>query len=192
MYPEDSCSALPSTEADGAQHWFAIYTLSRHEKTVAQHLKVQEIEHFLPLCTVQRKWKDGSRQTIRFPLFPSYLFVRITRKQRVSVLQVPGVLSIVGGGKEAFSVTHQYIQFLQENLTKLEPYPYLVTGETLRIKTGSMAGMQGILVRAKSGFRVVVTLELIKRSVAVELDAANLEPCPSTFAPSRTAGGTRS
>jgi transcription antitermination factor NusG len=161
------------------QHWFAIYTLSRHEKRVAQHFQMQQIEHFLPLYMARQKWKDGTKHDIQFPLFPNYLFVRITRKKRASVLAIPGVLLIVGGGNESFSVSDNYMQSLRDKVTQggVEPHPYLATGEMVRIKSGAMAGMEGVLVRRKSGFRVVVTLELIKRSVAVEFDIADLEPC---------------
>ncbi|MGC2694175.1 MAG: transcription termination/antitermination NusG family protein [Candidatus Angelobacter sp.] len=158
--------------------WVAVYVMPRHEKRVAQHFHVYQIEHFLPLYEARRRWKDGSQQNIQFPLFPSYLFARIGREKRVSVLAVPGVLWIVGGGGESSRIADSYIQFLRETLAqgRMEPHPYLVTGEKVSIKSGAMAGMEGVLVRKKSGFRVVVTLELIKRSVAVELDVADLQP----------------
>ena len=80
-----------------APHWFAVYTSSRHEKRVNQQLEMREIEHYLPLYRTQRKWSDGSRVTLDLPLFPGYIFVCIERAQRVRVLEVPGVLAIVGG-----------------------------------------------------------------------------------------------
>jgi len=165
--------------AAARQHWFALYTVPRHEKRVAQHFQVREIEHFLPLFSMQRSWRNRSRQIVQFPLFPNYIFVRINREKRVPVLEIPGVVSIIGDCNEGFSVSDSYIQFLRESLAqnKLEPYPYLVTGEKARIKTGALAGMEGVLIRKKGSFRVVVTLELIKRSVAVEFDIADLEPC---------------
>lgn len=165
------------------QAWFAVYVMSRHEKRVAQHLQVRQIEHFLPLHEVQRRWKDGSRQTVHFPLFPNYLFVRITRKKRPSVLEVPGVCSIVGGGEESSRVPDSYMQFLSERLAegKIEPHGDLIRGERVRIKSGPMEGVEGVLERRKGGCRVVVTLELIKRNMAVEFDIADLEPCPSIY-----------
>lgn len=164
---------------NAGQRWFAVYVTSRHEKRIAQHFQVRRIEHFLPLYAAQRKWKDGSRPCISFPLFPNYLFVRITYSKRVSVLEVPGVLWIVGNGNESSSIPDGYMNFLRESLAagKIEPHPYLVTGKMVRIKSGALAGMQGVLVTKKNAFRVVVTLELIQRSMAVELDLADLEPC---------------
>jgi transcription antitermination factor NusG len=174
-------SELVTADMTAAQQWSAVYVMSRHEKRVAQHFHVRQIEHFLPLYRAQRRWKDGSLQTIQFPLFPNYLFVRIARKERVSVLEVPCVLWIVGGGREFSRVADSYVQFLRESLAqgKIEPHPYLVTGKRVRVRSGAMAGMEGVLARNNGGFRVVVNLELIKRSMAVELDLADLEPCSS-------------
>lgn len=174
LHPE-----LNSMDGMGVQHWFAVYVRSRHEKRVGQHLDARQIEYFLPLYQARREWKDGSRQTVNFPLFPNYLFVRIARRGRVSVLEVPGVLWIVGGGAESSSVDDRYVEFLRESLAqgRIEPHPYMVAGERVRVRSGAMSGMEGVLVREKSGFRVVVTLELIKRSMAVELDASDLERC---------------
>ncbi|HKV92563.1 MAG TPA: UpxY family transcription antiterminator [Candidatus Angelobacter sp.] len=170
-------SNLISADKNEGQQWFAIYVRPRHEKRVAQHFGVRGIEHFLPLYAEQRKWKDGSRQTVLFPLFPNYLFVRITRTARASVLEVPGVLWIIGGGSESSTVSDSYVHFLRDRLPegRVKPHPYLVTGKMVRIKSGAMAGIQGILVRNKNDCRVVVTLELIERSVIVELDSADLE-----------------
>jgi hypothetical protein len=114
------------------------------------------------------------------------LFVRIARKERVSVLEVPCVLWIVGGGGEFSCVADSYVQFLRETLAqgKIEPYPYMVTGKRVRVRSGAMAGMEGMLVRKNRGFRVVVNFELITRSMAVELDLADLEPYSSNQDPS--------
>lgn len=174
-------SPFPSETISILQTWFAVYTLPRHEKRVAQHFQVRQIDHYLPLYALQRRWKNGLRQTVHFPLFPNYLFVKITRKKRPLVLDVPGVVSIVGDCNEYSAVSDNYVKFLQEGLSqgKIEPHAYLESGEEVRIKSGFMAGMKGVLVRKKSGLRVVVNLELIRRSVVVELDIADLEPCRS-------------
>jgi transcription antitermination factor NusG len=174
-------SAIPFETIPALQKWFAVYTLPRHEKRVVQHFQIREIEHYLPLYSVQRRWKNGLRQIVQFPLFPNYLFVKITRKKRSSVLDVPGVVSIVGDCNEYYAVSDNYMQFLQVGLVqgKIEPHMYLESGEEVRIKSGFMAGMKGVLVRKKSGLRVVVNLELIRRSVVVELDIADLEPSRS-------------
>ena len=166
-------------EVTGASHWFAVYTTCRHEKRIAQHLSQREIEHYLPLYRVDRKWRNGSRVTLELPLFPGYIFVHIKRSERVSVLDVPGALAIVGGtGGRPAPLPDTAIQALRTGLKehRIEPHPVLRVGQLARIRSGAFAGMEGVVVRKKSGFRVVLTLEQIMQSVAVELDEDDVEP----------------
>lgn len=170
-----------STEVTAAASWFAVYTTCRHEKRIAQHLAQRGIEHYLPLYRADRKWRDGSRVTLELPLFPSYIFVRISRSERVSVLSVPGTLTVVGGtGGTPAPVADAAIEALRAGLQQypIEPHPLLRVGEFARIRSGAFAGMSGIVVRKKSGFRIVLTLEQIMQSVAVELDEDDVEPLP--------------
>jgi transcription antitermination factor NusG len=163
-------------------HWFAAYTTPRHEKRVDQHLRMREIEHYLPLYQVQRKWSDGSRVTLDLPLFPGYIFVRIERAQRVRVLEVPGVVAIVGGtGRAPAPLPESDIEALRSglHLRRAEPHPLLKIGQRARIRSGALAGMEGIVVRKKNSFRVVLTMEAIMQSIAVEVDANELEPLDS-------------
>ncbi|MBV9761969.1 MAG: UpxY family transcription antiterminator [Acidobacteriaceae bacterium] len=159
------------------RQWFAVFVKSKHEKRVGQHLRTRNIEYFLPSYTCERRWKDGSRQTLRLPLFPNYLFARVTRRERIPVLATPGVFNIVGDAKQSSSVSDAYIQSLREKLLQsgIEPHAYPAFGERVRVKSGLMAGWEGVLVRQKGRYRVVVTLELIRRSVSVELDLNDLE-----------------
>ncbi len=162
--------------------WFAVYTISRHEKRVAQHLTQREIEYYLPLYRSQRKWNDGSRVTLDLPLFPGYLFVRIKRTERVRVLDVPGALAIVGGmGREPVALPDDAIEALRIglHLRKAEPHPFLTVGQRARIRSGALAGMEGVVVRMKNSFRVILTLEHIQRSIAVEVSGDDLEPVGS-------------
>jgi transcription antitermination factor NusG len=114
---------------------------------------------------------------LELPLFPCYLFVRISRSARGTVLGLPGILSIVGSPKEPWPLPQPEIEALRLSAArgKAEPHPYVKVGERVRVKTGSMAGVEGIVVRKKNEFRFVLTLEAIMRSVAVEVDASNLE-----------------
>ena len=161
-----------------AKSWFAVFTMPRHEKQVEGYFRVLDIESFLPLTRVGRRWKDGSKGIVELPLFPSYTFVRIGCGGRIPVLSVPGVLSIVGGGRKSMSISDSYIHFLQKGLQegKIEPHPYLASGTKVRIRSGVMAGMEGILLRKKNDFRVVLTLEMIMKSVKVEVELDNVEP----------------
>jgi len=161
--------------------WFALYTTSRHEKRVAEHLWQRQIEHFLPLYHPRRKWKDGSRVTLDLPLFSGYLFVRISRNERRRVLEVPGALALViGAGGEPVSLPDTTIQALRSGLQdrEAEPHPLLVSGQRARICSGAFAGLEGVVVRQKNLCRVVLTLENIMRSFSVELSIDDLKPLP--------------
>jgi transcription antitermination factor NusG len=168
-----------------APHWHAIYTSPRHEKRVHEHLSHRNIETFLPLYRTVHRWKNGCRPTVELPLFPGYLFVKIGPRQRVPVLGVPGVLSFVGTRAEPAQLSDFEIETLRSglHLKKFAPYRDLVMGEKVRIKAGPLTGLAGVLVRTSNGPRVVLTLDLIQQSVAVELDAADVEPLESRRRP---------
>jgi len=159
--------------------WFAVYTLSCREKQVSRHMDIHAIEHFLPVTKSRRRWKNGCTVVIDEPLFPGYLFVRIDRTERTQVLAVPGVHSIVGTGKDPIPLPQFEIETLRRSIDflKIEPHPYLSVGERATILRGPLAGMTGIVTRKKNGLRFVLSLDLIMKSVAVEVDAADLEPC---------------
>ncbi len=158
-------------------HWYAVYTAPRHEKKVAAYLDAREIEHYVPLYSLARRWKDGSRVTLHEPLFPNYVFVHIPLLHRVQVLNVPGVLWIVGSrGPEPLA--EDEIEILRSGLhgCRCEPHPFLNVGERVRVCRGPLCGAVGIVARIKSELRLVITMEMLMRSVAVEVDAADLEP----------------
>jgi transcription antitermination factor NusG len=180
----DACTpdaVVPDGCAPGAcsPNWFAVYTSSRHEKRVDQQLEMREIEHYLPLYRSKRKWSDGSRVTLDLPLFPGYIFVCIQRNERVRVLEVPGVLAVVGGtGGEPASLPASEIDALRSGLSQrnAQPHPLLKIGQRARIRSGAFAGMEGVVVRMKYSFRVVLTMDCIMQSFAVEVDGEELEP----------------
>lgn len=179
IVPASKLSLELPPDAQPAPKWFAVYTNSRHEKRVAQQLSMRQIEHYLPLYHVQRKWSNGLRVTLDLPLFPGYIFVRIQRMQRVRVLEVPGVLAIVGGtGGEPAALPEDDIEALRSGLPlrRVEPHPLLNVGQRARIRSGAFAGMEGVVVRKKNSFRVVLTLDAIMQSFAVEVDGKELEP----------------
>jgi transcription antitermination factor NusG len=177
-------SFLQTSAPDMIVHpkWFAVYTTPRHEKRVAQHLTLREIEHYLPLYKSERKWNDGSRVTLDLPLFPSYLFVRIKRTERVRVLDVPGALAVVGGtGREPSPLPDEAIDAMRTGLSLriVEPHSLLTVGQRARIRSGALAGMEGVILRMKNSLRVILTLEHIQRSIAVEVSGEDLEPIGS-------------
>ncbi|MGD0830171.1 MAG: UpxY family transcription antiterminator [Terracidiphilus sp.] len=161
-----------------APNWFAIYTTPRHEKRVVQHLGIREIEYYLPLYHPQHRWSDGSLVTLDLPLFPGYVFVHIDRSLRVRVLEIPGVLTFVGGtGGKPAPLPEVEIEALRSGLAlrRAEPHPLLTVGQRARIRSGALTGMEGVVLRQKNSLRVVLTVELIMQSVAVEVDISELE-----------------
>jgi transcription antitermination factor NusG len=173
VFLDGSCAPAPCVP-----NWYAAYTSPRHEKRVNQQLEMREIEHYLPLYRTQRKWSDGSRVTLDLPLFPGYIFVCIQRAQRVRVLEVPGVLAIVGGtAGEPASLPASEIDALRSGLSErtAQPHPLLKVGQRARIRSGAFAGMEGVVQRMKYSYRVVLTLDSIMQSFAVEVDGEDLE-----------------
>ena len=168
--------AYDSAEDDAK--WFAVYTSSRHEKNVAKHFSDRQIKHFLPLYPKKHRWAKRKSVTLELPLFPNYVFVHVALQKRIGVLSVPGVLGIVGCGQVPSPLPEIEIEALQAsvNLARCEPHGYLVAGERVRVRSGAMEGMEGILIRKKNELRLVLTLQLIQRSVAVELDCDDVEP----------------
>jgi transcription antitermination factor NusG len=155
-----------------------LYTTPRHEKHVSEILSDRQIETFLPLYRTTKQWKKSRPVVLELPLFPTYVFVRIERQARGSVLATPGVLSIVGSSKEAWPLPDFEIAALRSGLLerKIEPHPYLVIGERVRIIAGVMAGVEGVLARKKNEFRVVLSLDTIMQRVAVEVGTDEVEP----------------
>ncbi len=168
----------PDAVPEPAASWFAVYTTPRHEKAVARQFEVRQIEAFLPLYRSVRRWRNGCRVSIDQPLFPNYVFVWLRRPDYLRVLQTPGVLSLVGSGRKPAPLESSEIESLRTELPlrEFEPHPYLVVGDRVRIHSGALAGMVGVLVRKKSKLRVVLTLDLIMQSVAVEIGADEIEP----------------
>jgi transcription elongation factor/antiterminator RfaH len=164
--------------AERPPHWYAVYTSPRHEKRVREHLGHRRVECFLPLFRSIHRWKNGCKAQVELPLFPGYLFVNIPRSERVRVLDVPGVLSFVGPKGEPARLSDFEIETLRSglHLQKVEPYRGLAIGQKVRINAGALQGLEGVLVRNANSLRVVITVDLIQQSVAVELDADAVEP----------------
>jgi transcription antitermination factor NusG len=157
--------------------WCVAYTSANHEKRVAEQLVQRSVEHFLPTYESARRWKDR-RTKLRLPLFPGYVFVCLSRFDRIKVLQVPGVACLVGFNGQPAVVADQEIEALRSSTAShlgLQPHPYLKVGHRVRILRGILAGVEGILVRKKNALRVVLSIDLIMRSVSVEVDASDLE-----------------
>jgi transcription termination/antitermination protein NusG len=167
-----------SAEQQDPQNWYATYTNPRHEKLVAQQLNARDIECFLPLYKSVRRWKDRRKQ-LELPLFPGYVFIRISLRERLRVLNLPGVIHIVTFNGKPAVLPESDIEALRDGLMKnahVQPHPYLKVGRRVRVLDGPMSGIEGILTRRKDKFRVVINIELLMRSVAVEVDESDLRP----------------
>jgi transcription antitermination factor NusG len=158
--------------------WYALYTCSRHEKQVARHLDSRQVTNLLPLYESVRRWKDR-KVRLELPLFPGYLFVHIPFEQRIKVLTIPGAVSLVGANGCALPVPVEDVERLRNGMrdgVSMMPHPFLTAGRCVRIRRGPFAGGVGFLLRKKGVFRVVISFDLIKQSMALELDACDIEP----------------
>ena len=171
-----------------SQSWYAAYTASRHEKTVTEHLRQREIECFLPLYESVRRWNNG-RHRVQLPLFPSYVFVRMAVRDRLRVLQVPGLVQLVTFQGAPAALPDTEIETLRSALVAgvvAQPYRYLNLGSKVEICRGPLQRMRGVLLRHQGQFRVVLSVEMIMRSIVVEVDALDvvaLDRKASSFIP---------
>jgi transcription antitermination factor NusG len=162
-------------------HWYAAYTSANHERSVATQLRQRSLEHFLPLYESLRRWKDRRTQ-LQLPLFPGYVFVRLALRDRLQVLQVPGIVRLVGFNGMPCALPEEDIEAIQNCLNRgcdVKPHPYLQVGRRARVKAGPLRGLEGIILRKKNRARFVLSFELIMRSVVIEIDGVELEPVDS-------------
>jgi len=158
--------------------WWALYTRHQHEKTVAEMLSAKGFEVFLPLYESLRRWKDRSKM-LTLPLFPCYVFVRGGLDRRLQVVTTPGIHMILCRGERVAMIPQAEIEAIQkavEGSFRMEPHPFLKCGERVRVTRGSLLGVEGILIRKKNLYRLVLSVDMMAQSVAVEIDAMDVEP----------------
>ena len=166
-----------STQPDSMLSWHAIYTRHQHEKAVADILSRKGFEIFLPQYTSTREWKDR-RKEISLPLFPSYVFIRGGLDGMLQIVMTPGVCWLVSLGERVAVIPQEEIDAVRRLIAsslRLEPHPFLKCGDWVRIASGPLEGMEGILVRKKGAFRLVLSVEMLQKSVAVEVDVSTVE-----------------
>ena len=171
--------ALPAA-ATGEREcfWYAACTRSRHEKSIVRQLEERGIEYFLPLYRSVRRWKDR-RKELDLVLFPGYVFVWLPWRERLRVLQLPSVLRFVTFNGLPAALPISELEALRNGLTQgvyAASHPYLRVGKRVLVRYGPLAGARGILVRKKDNFRIVISIEAIMRSVAVEIDREWVTP----------------
>ena len=158
--------------------WWALYTRHQHEKVVAEMLAAKDFEVFLPLYESMRRWKDRSKK-LTLPLFPCYVFVRGGLDRRLQVVTTPGVHTILFHGERIAIIPEAEIQAIRkavERPSRVEPHPFLKCGERVRVTRGSLEGVEGVLVRKKNLCRLVISVDMMAQSVAVEIDVTDVEP----------------
>jgi transcription antitermination factor NusG len=161
--------------------WWALYTRHQHEKVVAEMLSAKGFEVFLPLYDSIRRWKDR-RKILSLPLFPCYVFVRGGLDRRLQVLTTPGVHMILYCGDHVAIIPESEIEAVQravEGSFRVEPHPFLRCGARVRVIRGALEGVEGILIRKKNLCRLVLSVDMLSQSVAVEVQAHDVEPCGS-------------
>lgn len=166
------------TAASGGSVWYAAHTRHQHEKLVARMLSNKGFEVFLPLYTEVRQWRDRVKQ-VELPLFSCYVFLRGDLDRRLAIVTTPGVHGLVSSAGKLAGIPEEEIQTVRsviENRIKVEPHPYLKCGDLVRVKSGALRGLEGFLVRKKGQARLVVSVSLLERSVAAEVDAIAVEP----------------
>lgn len=170
-------SARVVTNGDGAQPWYALYTRHQHEKMIAAMLCGKGFEVFLPLCSAIHRWKDR-KKAIQLPVFPCYVFLRGGLDRLFHIVSTPGVYHLVCAGGRPASIPQAEIDAIHQVMeTRLpfEPYTFMKAGNWVRVTSGPLAGIEGVVVRQKSLCRLVLSVELLQKSVAVEIGAEDVE-----------------
>lgn len=171
-----------------SENWYALHVRTRFEKQVQTHLEDKGYEVFYPAYISARQWSDRVK-SLSLPLFPGYVFCRFNVNARLPILITPGVNQVVGAGKTPIMVDESELSAIRrviESGVAAQPWPYLKVGETVEVESGPLEGLTGIVTRIKNSNRLVVSVSLLMRSVAVELDRHRIKPVPSS---SRTAEG---
>jgi transcription antitermination factor NusG len=161
----------------GSREWFAAFTAPQSERAVVRHLDAHQLESFLPTFESTHVWKNRQKKKIIQPLFPCYVFVHVTRMERQFAFQVPGLLRLIGGAHGPIPIPSSEIDILRSDpfRGRLEPFTDLVLGERVRIRSGPMRGVEGTLIRKKSGLRFVLSINLINQHAALEIPAEDIE-----------------
>jgi len=160
-----------------SSHWYAAYTLPRHEKSVADRLIHQEVlESYLPLYSAVRYW-NRRRIEVELPLFPGYVFVKMHFTDRIRILSLPGIIRLVSFNGYPAVLSDEEIAKLRTSLRnwKATPYPFITVGKQVRIRSGPFAGLEGRVLRRKGKTRLVVTLDLIQSAMLLEFDAVEAQ-----------------
>lgn len=167
-------------EESAPRNWFSVYTFPRHEKSCVRHLEQRGLHAFLPIYERETVWKSRQRVKVQLPLFPSYLFVQMSTRERSRVLGVPGILRVLGNSHGPQPIPDEVIHLLRAEpfRDRLQPQPEMVIGQKVRIRRGAMQGVEGVLMRKKSSLWFVLSVELINQRAMVQVNPEEIEAVP--------------
>jgi transcription antitermination factor NusG len=167
------------------QPWFALQTRFHHEELVARQLRNKGFESFLPVYKCRRQWSDRIKE-LELPLFPGYLFCRFNPAHRLPILTIPGVVRVVGVGRTLVPIDEDEIAAIQEVVQHdlpRQPWPFLRIGQRVRVVCGPLSGVEGILLKFRGGCRLILSVNLLHSSVAVDVDGAWVVPTSTAPSP---------
>src|SRR5262245_39203372 len=170
-----------NSEMDRKQ-WYAIQLRPRAEKMVALHLQDKGYEEYLPLYRSRRRWSDRIKE-IELPLFPGYIFCKFDVTQRLPVLIIPGVVSIVGQGKLPLAIPDQEISAVQRIVNSgmnYGPWASLAAGQRVRVRYGPLQGLDGVVLEMRNSYHLIISVTLLSRSVSVTIDRDSIVPIGGT------------
>jgi transcription antitermination factor NusG len=179
MQPESTSQLPPLGFAQQEPGWYAVHTMARHEKWVAAQFEEKRVCTFLPLLRQIHKWSDR-RRVVEIPMFSCYAFVRMvqTVEERLKVLRTPGVLGFVGSDRQGTEIPEEQIESLRKAISEKVPclpHPFIGVGERVRICGGSLNGVEGILMRQGRDQSLVISVELLQRSVSIRVEGYDIE-----------------
>jgi transcription antitermination factor NusG len=154
--------------------WFALHVRTQHEKSVAEYLRGCGYDLILPVYKCRKRWSDRVKE-VESPLFPGYLFCRFNPMERLPILKTPGVIQIVGYNRQPVSVDEVEIRAVQTLMSAglpNQPWPFLRAGDKVQIESGPLRGVSGILTEFRGQHRLIVSISLLQRAIAVEIDSA--------------------
>ena len=169
---------IDELDFDDRYRWFALHVKPRSEKVVSVAARHKGFEEFLPLYECRRRWSDRFK-SVELPLFPGYVFCRLNPEKRFPLLTIPGVLNFVGVGRTPAAIDDSEIGAIQATVGSglvAEPYPFLDIGQRVRLEEGPLAGLEGFMVEFRKQQRIAVSISLLRRSVAVEIDRHWVRP----------------
>lgn len=177
----DFAPGLGQEQTDSVYPWFALRVRSNHERVAALHLRERGFEEFSPTFKAERQWSDRKKQIDQF-LFPGYVFCRLNPEDRLPVLTIPGAVGLVGFGKGPTAIPENEIESVRKMVGAgllVGPWPFIAAGQTVAIERGPLRGVEGVLQEIKKGFRLVVSVNLLQRSVYAEVDRSWVRPVGS-------------